>query len=43
MDEIRIPLHFREGMYHLNELPAESDDFLVLRMEPCEIVRWIIY
>ena len=31
MDEIRIPLHFREGMYHLNELPTESDDFLLLR------------
>ena len=42
MDEIRIPLHFREGMYHLNELPIESDDFLLLRLEPCEIVSYSV-
>ena len=42
MDEIRIPLHFREGMYSLNELPAESDDFLLLRLEPCEIVSYTV-
>jgi hypothetical protein len=42
MDEIRIPLHFREGMYHLNELPTESDDFLLLRLEPCEIVSYSV-
>ena len=42
MDEIRITLHFREGMYSLNELPAESDDFLLLRLEPCEIVSYTV-
>ena len=42
MDEIRIPLHFREGMYHMNKLPAESDDFLLLRLEPCKIVSYTV-
>ena len=42
MDELRIPLHFRAGIYHLNELPAESNDFLLLRFEPCEIVSYTV-
>ncbi|MCR4646956.1 MAG: hypothetical protein K5695_16380 [Oscillospiraceae bacterium] len=42
MDEIRIPFHYREGSYPQNALPTESDHFLTLRLEPCDILSYTV-
>ena len=39
-EEIRIPLHFKEGVYPLASLPAGADDDLVLCSESFDILSY---
>ena len=39
-EEIRIPLHFKEGVYPLSSLPAETEDDLVLCSDPSDILSY---
>ena len=41
-EEIRIPLHFQEGVYSLDTLPTESDSNLTLRLESYDVVSYIV-